>query len=201
MFNKIINCYNFFKDKKTPINQIKNLVIFLNILIIEMYEYYTSIKTDEPCLSVLRDFYNVVICELIELINQEAEEKKDNENTLNINQELNNIDKNSINNVDENLKIDTNQEETNKEERCSGILDNINISEIQNENNINTRDRATTYNNLSNFQNSNIISLYIYKIRILYFSFNLGQVFILKINKYVANSSPQKPCLLLLIIN
>ena len=153
MFNKIIDCYNFFKNKKTPISQIKNLIIFLNILIIEMYEYYTSIKTDEPCLLLLKNFYNSVICELIELLNQEVEEKESNDNALNIDKEANN-NINSINEGNENLN--ENKQETNyKEDRCSGLLDNLNISKTQNEDITNNRDRTTTYNNVNDYQNSN----------------------------------------------
>ena len=80
MFNKIFNCYNFYKNKKIPLVQIGNLINFLNILIIEMYEYYTKINLDDPILSKIKIFYNTVICELIELINNEVEAKKeDNE--------------------------------------------------------------------------------------------------------------------------
>ena len=72
MFNKIFNCYNFYKNKKIPLVQIGNLINFLNILIIEMYEYYTKINLDDPTLAIIKTFYNTVMCELIELINNEV---------------------------------------------------------------------------------------------------------------------------------
>ena len=59
LFNKIFNCYNFYKEKKAPISQIGNLIKFLNILVIEMYEYYTSISHDDPSLTSLKNFYNI----------------------------------------------------------------------------------------------------------------------------------------------
>ena len=79
MFNKIFNCYNFYKEKKVPLSQIGNLIKFLNILVIEMYEYYTKISLDNPILTLLKNFYNGVICEIIELINNETEKKQEEE--------------------------------------------------------------------------------------------------------------------------
>jgi len=79
MFNKIFNCYNFYKEKKVPLSQIGNLIKFLNILVIEMYEYYTKISLDNPTLTLLKNFYNGVICEIIELINNETEKKQEEE--------------------------------------------------------------------------------------------------------------------------
>jgi hypothetical protein len=79
MFNKIFNCYNFYKEKKVPLSQIGNLIKFLNILVIEMYEYYTKVSLDNPTLTLLKNFYNGVICEIIELINNETEKKQEEE--------------------------------------------------------------------------------------------------------------------------
>ena len=76
MFNKIFNCYNFYKEKKAPIAQIGNLIKFINILVIEMYEYYNKINLDDPTLILIKDFYKKIINETIELINNESEKKE-----------------------------------------------------------------------------------------------------------------------------
>ena len=85
LFNKIFECYNFYKEKKTPMSQLANLIKFLSILVIEMYEYYSIVKFDEPSLNLLKTFYNNTIFEICELINKEAEEKEENEENFNIN--------------------------------------------------------------------------------------------------------------------
>ena len=85
LFNKIFECYNFYKEKKTPMSQLGNLIKFLSILVIEMYEYYSIVKFDEPSLNLLKTFYNNTIFEICELINKEAEEKEENEENFNIN--------------------------------------------------------------------------------------------------------------------
>ena len=84
LFNKIINCYNYYKEKKTPIEQIRNILKFLNILIIEMYEYYTKIKIDDPFLTLIKNFYDVLFLEMTELIN-ERKRKAEEEENLNVN--------------------------------------------------------------------------------------------------------------------
>ena len=85
LFNKIFECYNFYKEKKTPMSQLGNLIKFLSILVIEMYEYYSKVKFDDPSLNLLKTFYNTTIYEICELINKEAEEKEENEENFNIN--------------------------------------------------------------------------------------------------------------------
>ena len=114
LFNKIFNCYNFYKEKKAPISQIGNLIKFLNILVIEMYEYYTSISHDDPSLTSLKNFYNSLICEIVELIDNEEEQKKQDEN-LNINDFQNKL---------EEYKEEENTPEESKinEDRCSEYM-------------------------------------------------------------------------------
>ena len=114
LFNKIFNCYNFYKEKKAPISQIGNLIKFLNILVIEMYEYYTSISHDDPSLTSLKNFYNSLICEVVEIIDNEEEQKKQEEN-LNINDFQNKLEEyNEEENTPEESKIN--------EDRCSEYM-------------------------------------------------------------------------------
>ena len=114
LFNKIFNCYNFYKEKKAPISQIGNLIKFLNILVIEMYEYYTSISHDDPSLASLKNFYNSLICEVVEIIDNEEEQKKQEEN-LNINDFQNKLEEyNEEENTPEESKIN--------EDRCSEYM-------------------------------------------------------------------------------
>ena len=108
LFNKIFNCYNYYKEKKIPMNQLGNLIKFLNILVIEMYEYYTKLNIDDPAVALLKNIYNNIFFEICELINNEAEQKNEEEENLNINDFQNKledyndeeIDNNEIDNAD-----------------------------------------------------------------------------------------------------
>ena len=108
LFNKIFNCYNYYKEKKIPITQLGNLIKFLNILVIEMYEYYTKLNIDDPAVALLKSIYNNIFFEICELINNEAEQKNEEEENLNINDFQNKledyndeeIDNNEIDNAD-----------------------------------------------------------------------------------------------------
>ena len=84
LFNKIFNCYDFYKKKNSNIINIFNLIKFLNILVIEMYEYYyPNIKLDSPIIRSLNDFYQVLMLEIFDFINKKEREKGENQN-LNI---------------------------------------------------------------------------------------------------------------------
>ena len=108
LFNKIFNCYNYYKEKKIPMNQLGNLIKFLNILVIEMYEYYTKLNIDDPAVALLKNIYNNIFFEICELINNEAEQKNEEDGNLNINDFQNKledyndeeIDNNEIDNAD-----------------------------------------------------------------------------------------------------
>ena len=128
IFNKIFNCYNFYKEKKVPITQIGNLIKFLNILVIEMYEYYTKINTDDPTLNLIRDFYNQIIYKLCELIDKEEEQKAEVEENLNIDDFQNkleqyNEDENEVEIKDNNIQ----------NERCSSNLNQDNNNQTNRE--------------------------------------------------------------------
>ena len=74
------------------------LITFLNILVIELYEYYTKIKFDEPIYNMLNNFYKNLLMETHDIINQkdkDAEDKKiEEKNEINININMNNTTKN-----------------------------------------------------------------------------------------------------------
>ena len=107
LFNKIFNCYNYYKEKKIPITQLGNLIKFLNILVIEMYEYYTRLNIDDPSVALLKNIYNNIFFEICELINNEAEQKNEEEENLNIDDFQNKLEEYNDEEIDNN-EIDKN---------------------------------------------------------------------------------------------
>ena len=142
LFNKIFNCYEFYKRKKVNITQIINLIKFLDILVIEMYEYYNSIpKLSNPILITLDNFYQLLLVEIVELMNKKEEEEEERKQNLNkevISKDLENIFSDKMDS-NENLINDKNEEMI-KERFCIYIPDNID----NNENDIIQRDRYDT---------------------------------------------------------
>ena len=102
MFNKIFNCYNFYKEKKLPIKQIGNLIKFLCILVIELYEYYTKMKLDDPTIVLLKTIYNSLFFEICETINKEEEKKAEEEENFNINDFQNKLEEYNDEELDNN---------------------------------------------------------------------------------------------------
>ena len=154
LFNKIFNCYEFYKKKKINITQICNLIKFLDILVIEMYEYYYPIlKLDDPILKSLDNFYQLLLTEFIDIIKQKEkeEEEKKNLNTDFISKDLeNNID----NKIDLNDNIVNNKkEEMIKDRICIYVPDNN-----DNNNNNQSRDRINTIlpKNKEKYMNSHL---------------------------------------------
>lgn len=109
LFNKIFNCYNYYKEKKIPITQLGNLIKFLNILVIEMYEYYTKLNLDDPSVALLKNIYNNIFFEICELINNEAEQKNEEEENLNINDFQNKLEEYNDEEIDNN-ELDNNND-------------------------------------------------------------------------------------------
>ena len=70
LFNKVFECYNYYKKENVHITQKGKLITFLNILVIELYEYYTKIKFDEPIYNMLNNFYKTLLMEIYDIINQ-----------------------------------------------------------------------------------------------------------------------------------
>ena len=82
LFNKIFNCYEFYKQKKFVTIRIFDLIKFLNVLVIEMYEYYFPINNlKDPIIVSLNDFYQLLMFEIFEFINEQEKEKEDIKNS------------------------------------------------------------------------------------------------------------------------
>ena len=62
-FKKIFSCYRKYKNN-TPKEKIKNLIEFVNILVIEMFEYYTKIDLHDVYSKDIKSFYNELITDL-----------------------------------------------------------------------------------------------------------------------------------------
>ena len=135
MFNKIFNCYNYYKEKKIPINQMGNLIKFLNILVIEMYEYYTKINTDDSSILLLKNIYNTLFSEVCMMINNQAEEKAKQDKELEENFSVNDF-QNKIEDKLEEYKDEELEGEGNNDvfkERCSEFLKDEENKEINRE--------------------------------------------------------------------
>ena len=82
LFNKIFNCYEFYKQKKLVTIRIFDLIKFLNVLVIEMYEYYFPINNlKDPIIVSLNDFYQLLMFEIFEFINEQEKETEDIKNS------------------------------------------------------------------------------------------------------------------------
>ena len=82
LFNKIFNCYDYYKNKKITMSSFCKLIKFLNVLVIEMFDYYiTTIKLDDPIVRSLDDFYRLLLAEIIQIINDNEKEKEDKKNS------------------------------------------------------------------------------------------------------------------------
>ena len=64
-FRKLFSCYKFFKKNNTPKEYLYNLVEFINILVIEMFQYYQKIDLKEIHIINIKKFYNQLITEII----------------------------------------------------------------------------------------------------------------------------------------
>ena len=82
LFNKIFNCYDYYKNKKITMSSFCKLIKFLNVLVIEMFDYYiTTIKLEDPIVRSLDDFYRLLLAEIIQIINDNEKEKEDEKNS------------------------------------------------------------------------------------------------------------------------
>ena len=92
-FKKLFHCYKTYKSKNIPLDKLKNLIEFINILVIEMFIYYNKINHNEMQIAFIKKNYNELISDLIS--NFKYEEK-----ILNIN----NIQKEQVNIEEKNNK-------------------------------------------------------------------------------------------------
>ena len=117
-FRKIFHCYNYYK-KNTSNNKLKNLIEFINVLVLEMLEYYSKINLKDIHIIHIKKFYSELITDLvINLENTEMENENDKKN--NCDNAKNEDDKNRILN-------DNNNDNDNIINRKNLINKNLNI--------------------------------------------------------------------------
>ena len=139
VFKKLMDCYKYYTDLKVPFIQRKNLIHFMNILVIKMYECFTKIEFKEDILSIIKKFYN----DLINCLKPIVLKSKKRSSKLQefffgginaIKSGVNNINKNIISKIEKNI-IGENNENNEKEkekdlkqqENIKNIKENLNI--------------------------------------------------------------------------
>ena len=145
LFKKLFNCYKIYKDKNIPLNQIKNLIEFINIIVLEMLEYYDKIDFNELKIGNIKKFYNGLILDLINNF-YGKENNKNNENKIIIdnNNNINNeITPNKVINKENNT---INNCEKKKYDRINLINDNLNI-DVKNINIFIYKDKESSISN------------------------------------------------------
>ena len=65
IFKKLFNCYKIYKNKKIPIDKLKHLIEFINILVLEMFHYYNKVNYNEMQILLIKKNYNEIISDLI----------------------------------------------------------------------------------------------------------------------------------------
>ena len=106
-FKKIFHCYKFYK-KNTSKGKLKNLIEFVNILVIEMFEYYQTVNLHDVHIIQIKKFYNELISDLITSIDNYIENNNNSDDSENNDKQFRfesidysknqeNINRNSIN--------------------------------------------------------------------------------------------------------
>ena len=101
IFKKIINCYIYYSQLKVPFNQRWNLIYFMNLLVIKMYDHFSRISSNDEAFLLIKDFYKNFTSEIKEIINKS---KTTSEKIQNILVEGINAIKKGVNNINKNLK-------------------------------------------------------------------------------------------------
>ena len=78
-FKKIFHCYGIYKKKNIPLDKLKNLIEFINILIVEMFVYYEKVNCNKMQISLIKKFYNELMGDLITNYKEEEKNIKVNE--------------------------------------------------------------------------------------------------------------------------
>ena len=135
IFKKIMNCYKYYTNLKVPFIQRKNIIHFMNILVIKMHECFTILDPKEDILIKIKKFYNDLINELKSfLIKTKKRNSKIGEFLLGginaIKTGVNTIKEN----IDKKIKSINDKEDKNeikKEEKIHNIKENLNIVLIE----------------------------------------------------------------------
>ena len=85
LFKKLFDCYKIYKEKKIPLDKIKNLIEFINILVVEMNEYYEKVNLKDMQILLIKKFFSELISDLIDNFEEGEKkiEKKINNNIIN----------------------------------------------------------------------------------------------------------------------
>ena len=136
IFKKIMSCFNYYTQLKVPFIQRRNLIYFMNLLIVKMYSHYITINQKDEIILLIKDFYNNVISEIKHNINKS---KKPGEIIQNffveginaIKQGVNNINKNIMDNIEKKMKKNKNNNNNNNNNESNSKINN---KEIENKN-------------------------------------------------------------------
>ena len=82
-FKKIFYCYKKYKNKGIPLDNLQNLIDFINILIIEMFKYYEKMNYNEMQINLIKKFYKELITDYIINIKEEENDINENKNEIN----------------------------------------------------------------------------------------------------------------------
>ena len=93
-FKKLFDCYKFYKNNISLAN-LKNLIDFINVIIIEMFDYYKIFDFNESHIKLIKKFYYCLINDLIQdVIKDEKHKERNNKNEkdlINENYDINDI--------------------------------------------------------------------------------------------------------------
>ena len=162
IFKKITNCYAYYSTLKVPFNQRKNLIYFMNFLVIKMFAHYNKINSQDEVLILIKDFYNNIISEIKQIINKSKTTSEKIQNFL-----IGGINaiKQGVNNINKNIKDNIEKMKNNKTNSIN--LQNNNTilqAQIQSNIKINTEKEDlkfknnNSFNENTNINNNNIIS-------------------------------------------
>ena len=157
IFKKVINCYAYYSSLKVPFNQRKNLIYFINLLVIKMFTYYNKINNKDEVLILIKDFYNKIISEIKQIINNSKTTSEKIQTFLigglnAIKQGVNNINKNIKENI-EKIKIIKANNNNNISQNQSNIKLNTEKEDLKSKNNDNANESdSINNNNISNIK-------------------------------------------------
>ena len=138
-FKKLFDCYHFYKNKKIPFDVLKNLIEFINILVVEMFEYYDIVNYKEMYINHIKEFYKELIIDIISNISEDKNKIENKKNDIN----NNNIETINIKKIFRFNSFDINE-------------GNNNIIESENNSNVAQFDKNNLINTNLNFDVKNI---------------------------------------------
>ena len=146
IFKKTVNCYAYYSSLKVPFNQRKNLIYFVNLLVIKMFAYYNKVNNKDEVIILIKDFYNNIISEIKQIINKSKTTGEKIQNFL-----IGGINaiKQGVNNINRNIKDNIEKMKNNKTNNNISQNNNIIEKEDLKIKNINTINESTDINNNS----------------------------------------------------